>query len=230
MPSNPRKNKSNGYNAPNVDLKAIIFDMDGVITDTMPYHFQAWKEVFASCGIHVHHADIYKREGQKGINSVQEIFMENDKVFNVQEGSRLLKEKEGIFKKIFKRRFIQGSRSFIKGLSRQGVRLGLVTGTSRHEAVELLPEDLWSCFEVTVCGCDVQNGKPHPEPYLKALKKLKIKARHAVVIENAPFGIASAKAAGLKCLALETSLPAKFLKQADKVFSTYKDLKHEIFS
>ena len=141
---------------------------------------------------------------------------------------KLLKEIEVLFKKIFKRRYIQGSRSFIKALHRQGFPLALVTGTSRHEAKELLPKELWDCFAVTVCGCDVENGKPHPEPYLMALKKLGLKASQALVIENAPFGIASAKAAGLKCLALETSLPQSYLKQADAVFKSYKDLNNEI--
>ena len=209
-------------------LKAIIFDMDGVITDTMGYHFRAWKAVFASQGVDVTHEDIYKREGQKGIDSVREIFSEKKIVFKASLARKLLKDKEDLFKKIFKRRFIQGSRLFIKSLSRQGYCLGLVTGTSRHEARELLPQDLWDCFDVTICGCDVQSGKPHPEPYLMALSKLRIKASEGIVIENAPFGIASAKAAGLKCVALETSLPKRYLKQADVIFSSYKDLKNAI--
>ncbi len=209
-------------------LKAVIFDMDGVITDTMPCHFNAWKTIFANSGVHVTHEDIYKREGQKGIESVREIFGEKGVPFTSELAKGLLKDKEELFKNIFKLKFIQGSRSFIKSLSRRGYRLALVTGTSRHEAERLLPRELWNCFEVTVCGCDVQNGKPHPEPYLRALKMLKIKSSEALVIENAPFGIASAKAAGLKCMALETSLPKKYLKQADKVFSSYKGLKNEI--
>ena len=214
----------------NKHLKAVIFDMDGVITDTMPYHFRAWKTVFANSGVHVTHEDIYKREGQKGIESLRELFGEKKIDFKEDMAKHLLKEKEELFKKIFKRKFISGSRSFIKKLSREGYVLALVTGTSRHEAEHLLPKKLWERFHVKVCGCDVQNGKPHPEPYLTALSKLGIQASQAIVIENAPFGIASAKAAGLRCLALETSLPKKYLKQADKGFSSYKGLIHEIQS
>jgi beta-phosphoglucomutase len=210
------------------NLKAVIFDMDGVITDTMPYHFRAWKTIFANNGVHVTHEDIYKREGQKGIESLREIFAEKGVFFDPKTAHQLLKDKEELFKKIFKLRFIQGSRSFIKALCRQGYRVALVTGTSRHEAEHLVPKELWGCFEVTVCGCEVANGKPHPEPYLTALKKMKIKALEAIVIENAPFGIASAKAAGLRCMALETSLPRQHLKKADKIFNSYKGLRHEI--
>lgn len=78
----------------NKHFKAFIFDMDGVITDTMPYHYQAWKTVFARCGINATHEDIYKREGQKGIESVREIFSERGKAFDKEIALKLLKDKE----------------------------------------------------------------------------------------------------------------------------------------
>ena len=62
-------------------ISTLIFDMDGVITDTMPYHFRAWKSVFASKGMRASHEDIYKREGQKGIDSVRELFTEKGKSY-----------------------------------------------------------------------------------------------------------------------------------------------------
>ncbi len=198
--------------------------MDGVITDTMPYHFRAWKTVFARAGIEASHEDIYKREGQRGLDSVREIFAERGKAYTEAIGRQLLRQKEDLFKRIFKRRFIPGSRAFIRQAMARGFKLALVTGTSRHEAQKLLPRPLWESFDATVCGCDVQNGKPHPEPYLKALAKLKISPRQALVFENAPFGIRSAKAAGLYCVALETSLPASYLKGADAVFTSFKSI------
>jgi len=211
-----------------IQISTLIFDMDGVITDTMPYHFRAWETVFKTVGIDPSHEDIYKREGQKGIESVREIFNERKIPYTNTIGKKLLLDKEKLFKRIFKRNFISGSRIFIKKYHSLGFKLGLVTGTSRHEAKKLLPKELWECFDVTVCGCDVQNGKPHPEPYLKAIKKLKVKPKDAVVFENAPFGIRSAKAAGLLCLSLETSLPASYLKGADAVFSSFKELQSKV--
>jgi len=209
-------------------ISAFIFDMDGVITDTMPYHLRAWRSVFAAQGIQTSHEDIYKREGQKGIDSVRELFKEKGGLYTGIIGQRLLEEKEKIFKRIFKRKFIAGSRGFVKKYKTQGFKLALVTGTSRHEAKKLLPHELWDCFDVTVCGSDVQNGKPHPEPYLKALAKLNIKPKEAIVFENAPFGIRSAKAAGLTCLALETSLPASYLKNADAIFTSFKEIESQV--
>jgi len=209
-------------------LSTLIFDMDGVITDTMPYHFFAWRSVFASNDIKVNHEDIYKREGQKGIDSVRELFAEKNKFYTPNIAQRLLEEKESLFKRILKPKFIAGSRMFIKWAVHQGFKLALVTGTSRHEAQKLLPKELWDRFDAIVCGSDVQNGKPHPEPYLKALAKLNVNPNQAVVFENAPFGIRSAKSAGLICVALETSLPAPYLKGADAIFSSFKEIRSKV--
>jgi len=209
-------------------ISAVIFDMDGVIADTMVYHMRAWRIIFARYGIHVTKNDIYKREGQKGIASVEEIFGEFGRPFDLSGGHRILLEKEELFKKIVKKRFISGSRPFLKSIKKRGFKLALVTGTARHEVHRILPEAIFNLFDVVVCGSDVQNGKPHPEPYLTALKKLNIKGADAVVIENAPFGIRSAKAAGICCLAIETSLPKKFLKQADGIFHSFVHLKSKI--
>ena len=207
---------------------SIIFDMDGVITDTMLYHFKAWQQVFLKAGIKVNFNDIYKREGQKGIESVREIFKEHGVVFKESLANELLLKKEEFFKRIFRRKYILGSRPFIRNLSKQGFRLALVTGTSRHEAERLLPASIWNLFEVTVCGSDVANGKPHPEPYLKALQKLSIHPSQALVIENAPFGIRSAKAAGIKCVAIATSLPKTYLVQADCIVNSFAELKQTV--
>ena len=202
--------------------------MDGVITNTMPDHYHAWKVILAEEGIHATHYDIYSREGQRGISSVEEIFNHYKKTFTPQVGMRILKDKETYFKKIVKERYVPGTRTLLKRLHQMGFKLALVTGTSKHELHRILPSHLYDLFDVIVTGNDVKNGKPHPEPYLKAIDKLGIKPREAVVIENAPFGIRSAKAAGLKCLALETSLPKKYLKGADDVFSSTRELEKKV--
>jgi len=209
-------------------VKSVIFDMDGVITNTMPEHYRSWKTILKEEGIHVTYEDVYKREGQPGISSVREISMEHQKVFDDQKVAKILCRKENLFKKIVKIRFITGTKNFLKHLHKKNIQLALVTGTSRHELNQVLPAPLRDLFSVIVTGNDVKHGKPHPEPYLKSLKNLKIKPSDAIVIENAPFGIRSAKRAGLKCLALETSLPKKYLFEADAVYSSIKDLQSNV--
>jgi beta-phosphoglucomutase len=198
--------------------------MDGVITMTMPYHVRAWSRVFAGEGIHVPSSEVYAREGQKGIVSVFEIFAQHGKPVTAVRARELLRKKEVIFKRIVRTRFVPGARFFVRKYHGRGVCLALVTGTARHELEKVLPPDMISRFDVIVTGSDVKNGKPHPEPYQRALKALKVSGGGALVVENAPFGITSAVKAGLVCVALETSLPRAYLKEADKVVADYHGL------
>ncbi len=214
-----------------IKLHAIIFDMDGVITNTMPEHYRSWRTVLAKIGVRVSHHDVYSREGQPGMNSVQELFAQYGRAISNQQAHKILREKESYFKKIVRTRFIPGARTFLKKLQKNKFRLALVTGTSRHEMNQILPVSIRKLFSLIVTGNDVHHGKPHPEPYLKTLQKLNLQPSDAVVIENAPFGIQSAKEAGLVCLALETSLPRQYLHRADAVFTSIKELqKHVLFS
>lgn len=210
------------------EAQAVIFDMDGVITNTMPDHFRCWKIIFRRYGIPVSQLDIYSREGQKGIISIKEIFAKYHKPITPKKNLEILRAKETLFKKMVKPRFIVGARSFLRFLHRRNIKLSLVTGTSRHELHQILPDYLYDLFSVIVTGTDVKHGKPHPEPFLKALKLLKLKPREALVIENAPLGIQSAKQAGLRCLALASSLPKQFLHEADAVFSSIKEMRGRV--
>ena len=209
-------------------VKAVIFDMDGVITNSMPEHFRAWRKIFSGEGILVTHLDVYAREGQPGKNTVRELFKTYGKPCTPGIAKAILEKKERLFNRIVKRRFIPGARRFLKGLADKGFTLALVTGTSRHEAKRILPGHIWGLFSVIITGDDVRRGKPFPEPFLRSLKKLRLKPDRAVVIENAPFGIESAKRAGLKCIALATSLPKSYLNGADLVFPSFKELQKKV--
>jgi beta-phosphoglucomutase len=206
-------------------FRLVIFDMDGVITNTMPYHFDAWLSTMARAGIKVNCYDIYEREGQDGLTSVRELFGKYKVPFNLVEAKRILSDKEELFKRIVKKKFVKGSRPFIRLLKKRKFLLALVTGTSRHEVRHVLPEGIFDAFDAVITGSDVVRGKPYPEPFLRALQRLGVPAHDAAVIENAPFGIRSAKAAGLYCIALETSLPRRFLTEADAIFHSFDHIR-----
>jgi beta-phosphoglucomutase len=205
-------------------LRAVIFDMDGVITNTMPYHFDAWLATFKKAGIAVNCYDVYRREGQDGLTSVKEIFRERKRKLDLITARRILAEKEALFKRIVKIKFVKGARPFVRALHKRGFSLALVTGTSRHETERILPQRFRALFDVSVTGDEVRRGKPDPEPFLKALRLLQADAENAVVLENAPFGIRAAKRAGIFCVALETSLPRKYLSGADIIVKSYPEL------
>lgn len=207
------------------NLKAIIFDMDGVITDTMPYHARAWVKIFHQNGIMASKFEVYKREGERGVDSIAKVAKDFGVVVSKSQCQQMIKEKEALFKKIVKRKFILGARSLLKEVVKRKLSIALVTGTARNEVKKILPQHIYQLFDVMITGDDVKRGKPHPEPYLKAIKALKVKKSQAIVIENAPYGIESSLRAGLKCFAVETSLPKKYLTKAHKIFKTHQELK-----
>ncbi|MDD5574910.1 MAG: HAD family phosphatase, partial [Candidatus Omnitrophica bacterium] len=188
----------------------------------------AWRRIYAREGLKVTSCEIYLREGQPGYRTIKEILGDHKIPFDEKRARRMLAAKEKYFKAIVSRRFVPGAKGFLKFLGQRGVTAALVTGTARHEAEEILSKAFLRRFAVTVTGDEARRGKPHPEPYLLALKRLHVRAKDAVVIENAPCGIHSAKRAGMKCIALETSLSRVYLKDADFIFSSYRDLRNHL--
>ncbi|MGA1871441.1 MAG: HAD family hydrolase [bacterium] len=200
--------------------KAILFDMDGVITDTMPYHFEAWHRVFTSMGIQLDKLEIYKREGEQGLVSITQLADKYGLQLSLEEKEELLREKEKIFNKIALPTIFPGISQFIRSLKDQGYLLGLVTGTSRKELEHILPKSIYNFFHAVVTGDSVKQGKPAPDPYCKCMNQLHIRPEEALVIENAPYGIKAAKQAGAFCIAIATSLPAEYLHEADIVYDS----------
>jgi beta-phosphoglucomutase len=197
--------------------KAIIFDMDGVIVDSMPYHFLAWYEALRPYGVRVSCFEVYSREGEKWDKSLSDFL----RMGGLEPTPRLMRTvfaaRQKIFRKYFKRFIFKGVEEFLRCLKYKGYCLGLVTGTPHAQVMRILPVSIRSLFACIVTGDQVKRGKPCPEPYLKAKTLLKLPAHECVVVENAPYGIESAKRAGMFCIALTTSLPAGYLSKADRI-------------
>jgi len=100
----------------------------------------------------------------------------------------------------------------------------MVTATTKDDIKEILPRGIEKLFDFIVTGDCVKRGKPYPEPYLKAAKGLKVKPSECVVIENAPYGVLSAKRAGMFCIALTSSLPPEYLKRADVIADNFEEI------
>ncbi|MBU1904036.1 MAG: HAD family hydrolase [Proteobacteria bacterium] len=109
------------------------------------------------------------------------------------------------------------AREVVETLGQSHLRLALVTSSARMVLLPSLVSWIDSHFQVVVTGESVNRCKPHPEPYLKALEALGIGPEQAVVVENAPAGIRSARRAGIFCIALATTLPPEALAEADHI-------------
>lgn len=198
--------------------------MDGVIVDSMPYHFIAWYEALRPWGVRVNCFDIYAKEGEKWERSLTEFLSRVHIAPTEQRLRSIFRERERIFRKYFRRFIFSDAEALLRCLHGKGYSLALVTGTHGKEVRKILPAKISRLFEVIVTGDAVTRGKPHPDPYLKAARALSVAPSRCVVIENAPFGIESAKRAGMFCVAVTTSLPPEYLKKADIIVSTLGDV------
>lgn len=206
------------------NIRAVIFDMDGVIVDSMPYHFLSWYEALKPYGIRVSCFDVYCREGENWEKTLRELFRRN----GLKPGRKVLNEvfvlRKKIFKKYFRRFIFPEAQELLVYLKHKGYILGLVTGTPGAEVNKILPLEIRKLFDCIVAGDRVKKGKPDPQPYLYASRILSIPPASCLVVENAPLGIESAKKAGMFCVALTTSLPEDYLKGADAVAGDLNEL------
>ena len=198
--------------------------MDGVLIDSMPYHFLAWYEALRPYGVRVSCFDVYSKEGEKWSKTLKDLFTQS----GIKPTPRLLNEvfckRQKVFKRLFKRYIFSGAAELLSFLSKQGYRLGLVTGTPKNEVNTILPRNIISKLEIIVAGDQIKRGKPSPDPYLKAACLFGLKPRECLVVENAPLGIRSAKKAGMFCVAVTTSLPKEYLKEADLIIDKLGDI------
>lgn len=196
---------------------AVLFDLDGVLVDSLPGHLRAWQEMFRRHGHEIDVAWPAAREGEKALLTCQWICATLGLDWDEALCAERVEEKRAIF------RSLPGSGPFpavepmLKALAMRGLRLGLVTGSTVVNARAVLPDEIWNLFGVRVAAEDVRRGKPDPEPWLTAAARLMARPEDCLAVENAPLGVRSAKAAGCATLALTTTLPADELAEADEI-------------
>lgn len=204
--------------------RAVIFDMDGVIVDSMPYHFIAWYEALRPFGIRVSCFDVYSREGERWERTLRDFLTQAGRRPTKKSMNEIFSIRQRIFRRNFKRFIFSDAVALLNCLHDSGYILGLVTGTPSKEMNDILPLRIRRLFSCMVMGDSVKRGKPHPDPYLKAARLLGLKASECVVIENAPLGVEAAKRAGMFCVAITTSLPRQYLKRADVIADRVGDI------
>lgn len=196
-------------------FKAVLFDMDGVIVDSMPYHFISWFEALKKYGITVSPFDIYEKEGEKSSSCVKRFFKRDGIKCDEEKVREVLNLRNKIYKKYFKFFIFPDIEPALKKLKTQNIKTAIVTGSSKQKVIDMLPKKIIKMFDTIVSSDMVKRGKPHPDSYLQAAKQLNLKPSECMVIENAPHGIKAAKAAKMFCVAITTGLPAEYLSKAD---------------
>ncbi len=213
-------------------IKAIIFDMDGVIVDSEGLHVRAEKAAFNKFNLPVTENDW---SGSKGRTS-REFFAEMIQRYQSEaNNSQATSEKIIAEKLAYLRKNANGLQLYpdfkelIAFIKEKYPHTALATSSSRDELQLSLDKfNLGQYFNAVIDGDMVKYGKPHPEPYLLAMQKLNVNPENCIIIEDADNGITAGKAAGARVIALTTSLAREKLQHADYIVDNLKEVK-EIF-
>ena len=209
---------------------AVLFDMDGVLFDSMPGHAYAWSHAMTQFGLEMTAYEAYLHEGRTGSGTIDILTQRYwGRDATQEEIERIYAAKTELFNTLPEPKPMPGALEALTAARELGCKIVLVTGSGQVKLLEHLEQYYPGFFrkELMVTGFDVKYGKPHPEPYLMGLQKAGVSAEEAVVVENAPLGVESAKGAGIFTIAANTGpLEDSILKDAgaDIVVHGLKDV------
>ncbi len=197
----------NKHNFPGFQLKAVFFDMDGVLFDSMPQHSIAWVKAMNDVGLEFTQYDAYMNEGQTGTATINGVFvLKNGREATEEEKQEIYKRKAAYFEALNSPEKMPFVYDLLKKIKEEGYQLFVVTGSAQPSLLHSLQDHFPGIFEKEniISAFDVTHGKPHPEPYLKALNKAGVNPWEAVVIENAPLGVQASTAARIFTIGVNT--------------------------
>lgn len=211
--------------------KAVLFDMDGVIYNSMPNHARAWHETMESIGIHMAEEEAYLYEGMRGIETIKLKALQQWKYeISDEDAKRIYDLKAAAFSQCPPAPKMEGIEKFMRQIKADGIMICVVTGSGQRAMLKKLETDFKGlvCHDLIVTSFDVSHGKPAPDPYLIGMQKVGVKPWETIVIENAPLGVQSAVEAKCFTIAVNTGpLPNQKLKDkgADIIIPDIKTLK-----
>jgi len=218
------------HNYPTFNPKAIFFDMDGVLFDSMRGHATAWVAALRQMGLPFTENEAYMNEGRTGSSTIDEVFeKEHGRKATETEKQTIYHLKSKLFNSGKHSEKIPFVTELLAKIQIQKLEIFVVTGSGQPTLIDSLEGYFPGVFHKSkmVTAFDVQYGKPHPEPYLMALKKSGLKPWEVVVVENAPLGVESASKAGLFSIAVNTGPldPSILTKSgANIVFNSMEEL------
>ena len=208
-------------------MKGVIFDMDGVLVDAMPYHCKALQiAIKQQTNMEIDDRTIFLLEGMPADEMIKEIFIRkgydnNPYYFSIVDKIHNLKKE--ILKQILVVKPIDGVRELIAELD---CLKAIVSGAARQEVEDIIYKSFdREKFNVVITGDDLEEGKPNPDPFETALERMNLKPQEALVVENAPLGVQAANKAGIECIvtlnnSTLTISDFKGLIEEDRVFES----------
>lgn len=212
-----------------IQLKAVLFDMDGILFNSMPNHAEAWHQTMKKFGFTLSPEEAYMHEGRTGADTINIVSLrERGYEATDEEIKQIYQAKSELFNQYPLAERMPGSLEVLQQIKDAGLTPMVVTGSGQTSLLDRLNHNFPNIFqrELMITAFDVKFGKPNPEPYLMALKKGGFKPHEALVIENAPLGVEAGVAAGIFTIAVNTGpLPdfALLDKGANLLFQSMLD-------
>jgi beta-phosphoglucomutase-like phosphatase (HAD superfamily) len=190
----------------------FIFDMDGTMVASMPFHQESWVIFAERHSLKISVADLMAKTTGRTGHECMEILLE--KKLTAEQSLALVAEKESIYRELFAPRFseVQGFRKFAEIARQAGIQYGVGTAGDQHNAAFVLKHLAMSHPpEIVVRGDEGLAGKPNPDIFLEVARRLGADPSQCIVFEDAPFGIEAAKRGGMRAVAMCTGHTAKEL-------------------
>lgn len=198
--------------------RLALFDMDGVLYNSMPYHAIAWKKCMKAYGIDMTEHEAFLYEGMRGVETIKIVAGRQWKrEISDEEAQMMYRKKSEEYAKFPTAELIDGVKDLQKFLVEMGIKVGIVTGSGQFSLINRILNDFKGLVspDIIVTANDVNHGKPEPDPYIKGMEKGGCTPQETVVIENAPLGVKAGKAAGCFTIAVNTGpLDDAILKDA----------------
>lgn len=208
-------------------FKGAIFDLDGVIVDTVPFHFESWRHLFSTIhGLHFTKKDYDdKVDGKPRLDSIK-LFLPYLKGEEIEKASAI---KQEYYLKLLEERPIKqfsSSIALIKELKRKSIKVA-VASSSKNTMTILKKINLVSVFDAIISGYDFEKGKPDPEIFLRAASALKLSVSECVVFEDALAGVQAAKAGGFLCVGIDRHQNPDKYRGSDLVVHDLEEINYE---
>ncbi|WP_430813192.1 beta-phosphoglucomutase [Carboxylicivirga sp. RSCT41] len=186
-------------------IKACLFDLDGVIVDTAKYHYIAWRELAAELGFEFTEEDNERLKGVSRMTSLNILLEIGGVTLSDEEKLRLAEKKNENYRtfilKMQPDEILPGAEAFLKELKAQGIKIAL--GSASKNAMTILDRlQLTDLFEAIIDGTKVTEAKPDPEVFLKGAEALGVNPDECVVFEDAEAGVEAALAGNMRCVGI----------------------------
>ncbi len=209
-------------------IKAVIFDLDGVLIDSEKLHYITWKKAFMEKGAELPLEEY--REHYFGITAtdiVKQFAERRNMPLSSEELKELAYRKNVHYRELVAKELepVKGAPELLEKLKKANFMIALATSTTRKNLQAVMKKTgLGRYMDSMVCAQDITKGKPDPEIFLKAASNIREKPENCLVIEDAPLGINAAKRAGMKCIAVATTHKTPELANADMVVKDLSQL------